>query len=150
MNRTSTTIQAALRPSLRLSLLGLGATLFAIPLAWAERGLAQEATTTQTADEVIFGQETSNPFSSSGNGAGSFLELIQQLNKGSTLSPSEFQANQQKNLDNAALDFQRRQLELIRGQQEETVEAPVIEKGAEGPEGELQSANPQPVYPALW
>ena len=138
-----------------LARLGLVAAVVVAPLALAQSSVAQERVRTETAEEKVLGPQNNNPFSSE-SGAGSLLELMQQLNRGPSQSLSEFNASQRENLGNEANDFRTRQLELLKQQaaktaaQAETEESQTEAEETQSSEQDLQSTVPNTPYRALW
>lgn len=66
-------------------------------------------------------EENNDPFSSSNRdnaGYSSMFDIIHRSNLSVNQSMSEFEANQQRIINNQATDFRTRQLELIRQQQQ--------------------------------
>lgn len=139
----------------------LAAAIALAPLAIAQAGLGQEAVQSETADETVWGQQASDPFSSDGGAAG-LLDLMQQINRGPSQSWSEFRATQQENLNTAADAFRARQLQLLNGSPaspqtgiESSPASPLNNPLNPQPESgngnlDLQSAEPELPYRALW
>ncbi|MDX2097604.1 MAG: hypothetical protein SFW36_07490 [Leptolyngbyaceae cyanobacterium bins.59] len=76
-------------------------------------------------------QESQNrdPFSGTNSGQSGLFELLHRANFGNIRSTTEFNADQRSNLENAASEFRKRQLQLLKSAPQ-TAPAPISQPGA--------------------
>lgn len=95
--------------------LGLALGLAAVP-AMAQNGGFDDLSGDVNGNEVFSGSDVT------------LTDIMGGLNRADALSPGEFSQKSDRNIDEAATDFHRRQQEAIEAQQGTAVETPVAEE----------------------